>query len=61
MLYHVVSPCFQSMDAVYRVTGVWIDDGYFCGCAFAWERYGVRVDLIRSMAVRIVLHVGDTA
>ena len=38
VLYHVVSPCFQRMDAVYRVTGVWIDDGYFCGCAFAWER-----------------------
>ena len=27
VLYHVVSPCFQRMDAMYCVTGVWIDDG----------------------------------
>ena len=38
VLYHVVSPCFQRMDAMYCVTGVWIDDGQFCGCACAWER-----------------------
>ena len=29
MLYHVVSPCFQSMDAVYRVTGFGIYEGQF--------------------------------
>ena len=27
VLHHVVSPCFQRMDAMYCVTGVWIDDG----------------------------------
>ena len=27
MLYHVVSPYFQSMDAMYRVTGFGIYDG----------------------------------
>ena len=36
--YHVVSPYSQSMNAMYCVTGVWVDDGQFCGGACAWER-----------------------
>ena len=36
--YHVVSPYSQRMNAMYCMTGVWIDDGQFCGCACTWER-----------------------